>query len=66
VFFGFRGGLGAMKEAQYGRTIDAEMNFSNLTLRELLNKITKMKKGGGQLRWIRTRDSGRELIDIDI
>ena len=66
VFFGTRNGALLRINAQYGRTIDAEMNFSNLTFRDLLNKITKIKKGGWILRWIRTRTSGRELIDIDI
>lgn len=66
VFFGFRSGSVLRINAQYGRTVNAEMNFSNLTFRELLNKITKIKKGGWILRWIKTRTSGRELIDIDI
>jgi hypothetical protein len=66
VFFGYRPGGAIRVKAQYGRTVDAEMNFSNLTFRELLNKITKVKKGGWMVRWGRTKPSGRELIDIDI
>jgi hypothetical protein len=65
-FRGYRPGGPIRVNAQYGRTINAEMNFSNLTFRELLNGITKVKKGGWMLRWGRIKDSGAELIDIDI
>lgn len=66
-FNGTRTGAEIRLEAQYGRTIDAEMNFSNLTFRDLLNKITKIKKGGWILKWsgISPRTHG-EYIDIDI
>lgn len=65
-FRGVRSGPILLIDPQYGRTIDGEMNFSNLTLRELLNKVTKIKKGGWQLQWLQTLDKGIELIDIDI
>ena len=65
-FIGFRNGFPARVQAQYGRTLDADMKFSNLTFRELLNRITKTKKGGLKLRWMKTINSGAELIDIDI
>lgn len=66
IFWGDRTNVSFRKWVQYDRTIDAEMNFSNLTFRELLNKITKIKKGGWKLEWIITLDKGIELIDIDI
>jgi hypothetical protein len=66
AFTDFRNGFSTLVNAQYGRPVNAEMNFSNLTFRELLNKITKIKKGGWSLRRIRVRESGKELIEIDI
>lgn len=49
------------------RRLDVEMNFSNLTFRELLNKITKIKRGG----WILQENAvygskEREYIEVDI
>lgn len=49
------------------RPIPAELNFSNLTFKELLNKITKIKRGG----WIVKKsgqygEKGKQYIDIDI
>jgi hypothetical protein len=50
-FNGARSGpVGALQE-MYGRKIDEGMEFSNLTFRELLNEITKIKRGGWILRW---------------
>lgn len=66
-FHGIRTGVDFVIKAQYGRTIDEGMDFSNLTFRELLNKITKVKKGGWILKWrYISRTTGKELIDIDI
>lgn len=49
------------------RKLGVELNFSNLTFRELLNKITKIKRGG----WIIKKDDvhgseEKEYIDIQI
>ncbi|MEZ5424681.1 MAG: hypothetical protein R2747_00325 [Pyrinomonadaceae bacterium] len=49
------------------RQLDIGLNFSNLSFRELLNKITKVKRGG----WIlqenhRYGSKGNEYIEIDI
>jgi hypothetical protein len=66
-FSGERSGLVSILETQYGKKIDVEMNFSNITFKELLNKITKIKRGG----WI-IKNHGfsktvrKEYIDIDI
>ena len=67
IFFGVRTGANFALKAQYGRTIDAGMDFSNLAFRDLLNKITKIKRGGWVLKWkwISTT-TGKEEIDIDI
>jgi hypothetical protein len=53
-------------EAQYGRVIDEGMDFSDLTFRDLLNRITKVKRGGWRLRWKGISYAGDENIDIDI
>lgn len=66
-FNGKRTGLVDILETQYGKKIDVEMNFSNITFKELLNKITKVKRGG----WI-IQNNGfskpvqKEYIVIDI
>jgi hypothetical protein len=49
------------------RLLDTEINFSNLTLKQLLNKITAIKKGG----WILKKHDlvgtkGDQYVDIDI
>jgi len=66
-FSGERFGLVSILESQYGKKIDVEMNFSNITFKELLNKITRIKRGG----WIIknqgfSRNVQRDYIDIDI
>lgn len=67
AFIGFRQGVNFVIKAQYGRAIEKRMDFSNLTFRDLLNKITKIKKGGWILKWLRnSQTAGWELIDIDI
>jgi len=53
-------------EAQCGRKLNAEMSFSNLKFRDLLNKITRIKKGGWILKWESISASGAENIDLDI
>jgi 2-hydroxy-3-keto-5-methylthiopentenyl-1-phosphate phosphatase len=66
-FYGIRTGVSFVIKAQYGKTVDEEMNFSNLTFRELLNKITKIKRGGWILKWrFTSKKTGQEYIDIDI
>lgn len=50
-----------------GRPLPVQMNFSNLTFRELLNKITKIKRGGWLLRQSYLYGSEEEeYIEIDI
>lgn len=49
------------------RKLPVGMNFSNLTFRELLNKITKIKRGGWLLRKSYLYGSAeKEYIEIDI
>jgi hypothetical protein len=62
-----RPGSALLLNSQYGRKLDVEMNFANLTLKELLNRITQAKRGG----WILKKSNifgtpGKEYIDIDI
>ncbi len=64
-FHGIRNGADFEIESQYGRKINKEMDFSNLTFQELLNKIAKTKKGGWALKW-KGIYKGKEFIDIDI
>jgi len=61
-----RTGSSILLRAQYGRALDGGMNFSDLNFRELLNKITKSKKGGWILKWRSTSANGEEHIDLDI
>jgi hypothetical protein len=66
-FTGIRSGVDFQINAQYGRKIDEEMHFSNLKFRDLLNKITKIKRGGWILRRKRMSIAiVEEHIDIDI
>ena len=66
-FSGVKPGFGYEVKARYGRTIDQEINFSNGTFRDLLNEITKVKKGGWIVKWQGVvKATGREYIDIDI
>jgi hypothetical protein len=49
------------------RRLPVEMKFSNLTLRDLLNKITKIKRGGWLLRQSYLYGTAeKEYIEIDI
>ena len=63
----YRGSSYARK-AQYGKVIGEKLEFSNLTLRELLNKCTKIKRGSWTLRWVLSRNTpeGWEYIGLDI
>jgi hypothetical protein len=60
-----RTGSSILLNAQYGRTVDSNINFSNVSFRELLNKITKAKKGGWILKW-ESIWNDKEYIDLDI
>jgi len=67
IFLGVRTGVNFVLKAQYGRPIDGRMDYSNLTFRDLLNRITKIKRGGWMLRWLsNSQNPGWEYIDIDI
>lgn len=66
-FNGVRSGPESAVQEMYGRKINESMDFSNLTFRELLNKITKIKRGGWILKWrFISKKTGEEYIDIDI
>lgn len=63
---GRSGPEGALRE-MYDRKIDEGMVFSNLKFRDLLNKITKIKRGAWILKWrFISKKTGEEFIDIDI
>ena len=64
-FIGSRSGADALIDAQYGRQVEPAMSFSKLTFRDLLNKISKVKKGGWILRWAGYHH-GLEYVDLDI
>jgi hypothetical protein len=68
IFSGIRYGTATfVLKAQYGRTINVGMGFSNLTFRKLLNKITKIKRGGWVLKWKwKPKTTSWETIDLDI
>lgn len=66
-FNGGRSGPEGALQEMYGRKIDAGLDVSNLKFRDLLNKITKNKKGGWVLKWrFISKKTGEEFIDIDI
>lgn len=67
-FDGMRtGNFDFITEAQYGRLINEDLDFSDLTFRELLNKVTKVKRGGWILNWKRVfANRGAEPTDLDI
>jgi hypothetical protein len=60
-----RSGSSILLNAQYGRAVDSGMNFSNVSFRELLNKITKTKRGGWILKW-ESISNDKEYIGLDI
>jgi hypothetical protein len=62
-----REGFTFVTKAKYGRPLEKTMEFSNLSLRDLLNRITNEKGGGWILKWKRfSNESGKDVIDIDI
>jgi hypothetical protein len=65
-FTGVRVGTNFLVDAQYGRVMDTGMDFFDLTFRDLLNRITRVKRGGWILRWRWITAKGEEYIDIDI
>lgn len=65
-FNGVRSGVSFVLDAQYGRKLDFGMTFNDLTFRELLNEITKRKRGGWILLWKSRAANGDEHIDLDI
>ncbi|MEW6362163.1 MAG: hypothetical protein AB1477_08630 [Acidobacteriota bacterium] len=66
-FSGGRSGPDVALQKMYGKKVSESMDFSNLTFKELLNKITKVKKGGWILKWrFVSKKTGEEFIDIDI
>jgi len=49
------------------RELATEIIFSNLSFRDLLNKITKVKRGGWILKNLKKQNSEeKEYIDLDI
>ncbi len=66
-FNGARSGPEGAVQKMYDRKLNESMNFSNLTFRDLLNKITKIKRGAWILKWrFLSTKTGEEFIDIDI
>lgn len=65
-FFPLREGVTVLLEAQYGRPVDQAMEFKNIRFRDLLNRITKIKKGGWILRMRGKTREGGERGDLDI
>jgi hypothetical protein len=64
-FIGSRTVKDELTDAQYGRQVEPAMSFSNLIFKDLLNKITRVKKGSWILKWAGYRN-GLEFIDLDI
>lgn len=66
-FTGVRSGPQSALQKMYGRRIEEPMSFSDLTFRELLNRVTKIKRGGWILKWrFVSKKTCEEFIDIDI
>ena len=65
-FFPVRDGVTVLIKAQYGRTIDEPMEFKNIRFHDLLNRITRIKKGGWILRMRGKTREGGERGDLDI
>jgi len=65
-FTGIREGVKFIIKAQYGRVVNKGMDFSDLTFRDLLNRSTKVKRGGWRISWLWITGTGEEYIDIDI
>lgn len=65
-FFPVREGVTALIKEQYGRTVEQSMDFRDIRFRDLLNRITKIKKGGWILRIRGKTREGGDLGDLDI
>ena len=65
-FSGVREGVKFIIRARYGRPVNEGVDFSDLTVRDLLNRSTKVKRGAWRLRWLWITGTGEEYIDIDI
>lgn len=66
-FDGIRTGVDFAIKARYGKAIEKGVEFEGLTFRDLLNSITKVKKGGWIVKWrYVSKLTGKELVDIDI
>jgi len=67
VFTGVRNGSEMLLKARYDRQIDSKMKFSDIKFRNLLNQITKVKRGGWIVKFVRVYNAQpRHKIDIDI
>jgi hypothetical protein len=67
IFTGIRNGPEVLINNQYRKPISQSFKFANVTIRDLLNGITKIKGGGWRLTWLRhSKTSNEEFIDIDI
>ncbi len=66
TFSPIREGSSTLIETQYGRPIDGAMHFENITFRDLLNQITRIKKGGWILKIQGKTNEGGVLGDLDI
>ena len=49
----------------YERKLSEDLRFSDLTLRDLLNEITRIKRGGWILRW-RQYSNGKKCVNLNI
>ena len=68
ISYRYRESTSYARKARYGRVIGEKLEFSNLTLRELLNKATKIKRGGWTLQWdlFRNTPEGWAYLNLDI
>ena len=66
TFSPIREGVNVLIEAQYGRLIGPSIDLTNIRFRDLLNKITKIKKGGWILKLRGKTREGGDLGDLDI
>jgi hypothetical protein len=65
-FSGVREGFKFINKAQYGRVVNEGMDFSDLSFRDLLNRATRVKRGGWRLSRLWINSAGEEHINIDI
>lgn len=66
TFSPIREGSETLIGMQYGRRIDGAMQFENITFRDLLNRITRIKRGGWILKIQGKTNEGGVLGDLDI